>query len=107
MAEVINDEEGRRIKVTSYDVFNDEYKLPGKLAAYGQQRSVGGCRCRTGRSSDDNERSLADITENLRPPGFGEVIIENGKLFVKFETRKRGVCSACSHTYTGSGWEIW
>ncbi|MDD4873702.1 MAG: DNA-directed RNA polymerase subunit beta', partial [Dehalococcoidales bacterium] len=89
MAEVINDEEGRRIKVTSYDVFNDEYKLPENgqiIVSHGQWVDAGAILATP---TSDNSKSLVDITENnVTARVAGEVIIENGRLSVRFEDKE-------------------
>ena len=71
MAEVINNEEGKRIKVTSYDVYNDEYKLPEGwelLVSHGQWVDSGNVIAAP--PQDSNQTYAELIVNNLtaRPP---------------------------------------
>ena len=89
MAEVINNEEGRRIKVTSYDVFNDEYKVPEGwqlLVGHGQWVDAGNL---IAAPPQDSTQTLAElVVNNLTARVSGEVIIQDGKLSIKFEEKE-------------------
>ncbi|MDD4923436.1 MAG: DNA-directed RNA polymerase subunit beta' [Dehalococcoidales bacterium] len=89
MAEVINNEEGKRIKVISYDIFNDEYKLPEGwqlLVNHGQWVDAGNL---IAAPPQDSSQTLAElVVNNLTARVSGEVIIQDGKLFIKFEEKE-------------------
>jgi DNA-directed RNA polymerase subunit beta' len=89
MAEVINNEEGRRIKVTSYDVFNDEYKVPEGwqlLVGHGQWVDAGNLIAAP--PQDSNQTYAELVVNNLTARVSGEVIIQDGKLSIKFEDKE-------------------
>jgi DNA-directed RNA polymerase subunit beta' len=87
VAEVIQDEAGRRIKLNSTEVFRDEYLLPA-----GWQFTV-----ENGQWVDINTvlasaaleaESSAELTTEVQPivaRVAGEVSIEDGRLFIKYE----------------------
>jgi DNA-directed RNA polymerase subunit beta' len=89
VAEVINNEEGKRIKVVSYDVFNDEYKLPEGwqlLVSHGQWVDAGNV---IAAAPQDSTQTLAElVVNNLTARVSGEVIIQDGKLSIKFEEKE-------------------
>ena len=89
VAEVINNEEGKRIKVVSYDVFNDEYKLPEGwqlLVSHGQWVDAGNVIAAP--PQDSNQTFAELIVNNLTARSSGDVIIQDGKLFVKVEEKE-------------------
>jgi DNA-directed RNA polymerase subunit beta' len=89
VAEVINNEEGKRIKVTSYDVFNDEYKLPEGwqlLVSHGQWVDAGNVIAAP--PQDSNQTFAELIVNNLTARSSGEVIIQDDKLFIKVEEKE-------------------
>ncbi len=89
VAEVISGEEGKRIKVTSYNVFNDEYKLPEGwqlMVSHGQWVDAGAV---IAAPPQDDSHTLAElVVNNLTARVSGEVIIQDGKLFIKFEDKE-------------------
>ncbi|HAS04489.1 MAG TPA: DNA-directed RNA polymerase subunit beta' [Dehalococcoidia bacterium] len=89
MAEVINNEEGKRIKVTSYDVYNDEYKLPEGwelLVSHGQWVDSGNVIAAP--PQDSNQTYAELIVNNLTARSSGEVIVQDGKLYIKVEEKE-------------------
>jgi DNA-directed RNA polymerase subunit beta' len=89
VAEVINNEEGKRIKVVSYDVFNDEYKVPEGwqlLVSHGQWVDAGNVIAAP--PQDSNQTFAELIVNNLTARSSGDVIIQDGKLFVKVEEKE-------------------
>ncbi|MDD4874563.1 MAG: hypothetical protein PHE15_06300, partial [Dehalococcoidales bacterium] len=71
------------------DVFNDEFKLPENaqiIVSHGQWVDAGAMLATP---TSDNSKSLVDITENnVTARVAGEVIIENGRLSVRFEDKE-------------------
>ena len=89
MAEVINNEEGKRIKVTSYDVYNDEYKLPEGwelLVSHGQWVDSGNVIAAP--PQDSNQTYAELIVNNLTARTSGEVIIQDKKVYIKVEEKE-------------------
>ncbi len=100
MAEVINNEEGKRIKVISYDVFNDEYKVPEGwqlLVNHGQWVDAGNL---IAAPPQDGSQTLAElVVNNLTARVSGEVIIQDGKLFISSRKKRKGKCRSCRDSY--------
>ena len=93
VAEVINDEEGRRIKVTSCEVFRDEYTLPSGwqvTADNGQWVDIGDVLASPAPEAEATSPSVALTTETqpILTRAAGEVVIEDNQLFIKYEERE-------------------
>ncbi len=89
MAEVINNEEGKRIKVTSYDVYKDEHKIPegwNLLVNHGQWVDSGNVIAAP--PQDDTQTYAELVVNNVPARSSGEVIIEDGRVFVKIEEKE-------------------
>ncbi len=89
VAEVIDDEEGKRIKITSSEVFRDEYSLPPGwqvMVDNGQWVDIGAVLA-SPPEAEATPQSLA-LTTEIQPilaRVTGEVVIEDGQLSIKYE----------------------
>jgi len=93
VAEVIDNEEGRRIKVTICEVFRDEYTLPTGwqiMVNNGQWVDIGDVlACQA--SEAEAEAPPVDLTTETQPVlahVAGEVVIEDNQLFIKYEEKE-------------------
>lgn len=89
VAEVIDNEEGKKIKVTSSEVFRDEYSLPPGwqvLVDNGQWVDIGAVLA-SPPESEATPESIALTTEAqpILARVTGEVVIEDGQLSIKYE----------------------
>jgi DNA-directed RNA polymerase subunit beta' len=93
VTEVIENEEGRRIKVTSYEVFSDEYTLPPNwqvIVNRGQRVEIGDLlACQT----SDTEAAPSSValmpeTQTIMARVSGEVDIQDNLLFIKYEEQE-------------------
>jgi DNA-directed RNA polymerase subunit beta' len=87
VAEVLDNEEGRRIKITSSDVFRDEYPIPAGWQVEvnkGQWVDIGTLLASP---APEKEPSSTAVTEQepILARVAGEVVIDDGKLSVRFE----------------------
>ena len=90
VAEVIQDEAGKRIKVTSSDVLRDEYSLPASwqiMVESGQSVDIDSVL-----ASPASETSLLPATETAGNQPIlarvaGDVVINDGQLFITYEER--------------------
>ena len=86
VADVIDNDEGRYIKVSSNDVFQDEYQMPKgwKLEVKdGQMVDVGNVLASPPEDKDNKESKA--LTEPILARVAGEVIIDGKNLSVKYE----------------------
>ena len=100
VAEVIHGEEGDKIKVTSSDVFRDEYPLPSGwqiLVENGQWVDIGTALASPVPEAKDSKRRAKDaaesvaVTDETQPilAGVaGQVAIEDGRLSVVYEEKE-------------------
>ena len=89
VAEVIDNEEGKKIKVTSSEVFRDEYSLPPGwqvLVDNGQWVDIGAVLA-SPPEAEATPESIALTTEEqpILARVTGEVVIEDGQLSIKYE----------------------
>ncbi len=87
VADVIDSESGRWIKVTSRETFSDDYKLPSGWKATvkdGQTVDIGSVLANTPKKSAESKESTA-LSEPLVARVAGEVIIDKGKLTIRYE----------------------
>ncbi|MFC2026700.1 DNA-directed RNA polymerase subunit beta' [Chloroflexota bacterium] len=87
-AQVLDEGNGRRIKITSSDIFSDEYTLPEGWqmeAKNGQWVDIGTVLASP--PADDKSKSSKAITrsEPVIARVSGEVVIDDGQLSIKFE----------------------
>ncbi|MFC1874726.1 DNA-directed RNA polymerase subunit beta' [Chloroflexota bacterium] len=87
-AQVLDEGNGRRIKITSSDIFSDEYALPEGWqmeAKNGQWVDIGTVLASP--PADDKSKSSKAIaqSEPVIARVSGEVVIEDGQLSIKFE----------------------
>ena len=104
VAEVIDNEEGKRIKVTSSEVFRDEYSLPRGwqvMVNNGQWVDIGAVLACQAPESEASSQSVALTTETqaILARVAGEVVIEAKQLAIKYEEREEReyVVSAATH----------
>jgi len=90
VTEVVDDEEGKKIKVTSSEVFRDEYSLPPGwqvMVDNGQQVDIG--TMLAGRATKaKTKKQPTDLTTETQPilaRVAGEVVIEDKQLSIKYE----------------------
>jgi len=110
VAEVIDNEEGKRIKVTSSGVFRDEYSLPPGwqvIVDNGQWVDIGTILACQPQEAEATPQSLALTTEAqpILARVTGEVIIEDGQLSIKYEEEevREYVVPAATHIRVQTG----
>jgi len=113
VAEVIDNEEGKRIKVTSSEVFRDEYSLPRGwqvMVNNGQWVDIGAVLACQAPESEASSQSVALTTETqaILARVAGEVVIEAKQLAIKYEEREEReyVVSAATHIRVQNGDQI-
>jgi DNA-directed RNA polymerase subunit beta' len=89
VAEVLDNAEGRRIKVASYEVFRDEYTLPAGwqvMVDNGQWVDIGNVLAYQTPEAEATPPSvtLTTDTQPILSRVAGEVVIENKQLFIKY-----------------------
>ena len=90
VAEVIDNEEGRRIKITSCEVFRDEYTLPSGwqfMVDNGQWVNIGDvltCQVPEAEAAPPSV-TLTTETQPTLARVAGEVVIEENQLLIKYE----------------------
>ena len=93
VAEVIDNEEGRRIKVTSCEVFRDEYTLPSGWQVRvdnGQWVDIGdvlACQAPEAETAPPSVALTAE-TQPILAHVAGEVAIKDNQLFIKYEEKE-------------------
>ncbi len=88
VAEVVDNEEGRRIKVTISDVFNDDYTLPAGWQVEvnnGQWVDIGTVLASPATEKEPSSSIAITEIEPILARVAGEVVIDDGKLSVRFE----------------------
>ncbi len=113
VAEVVENDEGKKIKVTSSEVYRDEYSLPPGwqvMVDNGQWVDIGAVLAWQAAEAKATSPEVALTTEaqSIQARVAGEVIIEDGQLFIKYEEREeRGyLVPATSHIYIQIGDQI-
>jgi len=110
VAEVIDSEEGEKIRVTSSEVFRDEYSLPpgwqvmvnnGQWVDIGTMLACQATKAKTKKQSTD----LIAETQPLLARVAGEVVIEDKQLFIKYEEKgeREYVVPAATHIRVQTG----
>jgi len=89
-AEIIDNEEGRRIKIASSEVFYDEYALPAGWLILAQNKArvdIGTTLAHPPQSDETptQEQSLTAETQPILARVSGEVTIQEGKLSIRYE----------------------
>ncbi len=93
VAEVTKGEEGKKIKITSSDVFRDEYSLPPGwqvMVDDGQWVDIGAVLAEQPGEAKPKKKSKA-LTAKTKPilaRVAGEIIIEDGQLVIKYEEKE-------------------
>ncbi|MBA7611957.1 DNA-directed RNA polymerase subunit beta' [subsurface metagenome] len=110
VAEVIDNEEGKRIKATSSEVFRDEYSLPPGwqvIVDNGQWVDIGTILACQPQEAEATPQSLALTTEAqpILARVTGEVVIEDGQLSIKYEEEevREYVIPAATHIRVQTG----
>jgi DNA-directed RNA polymerase subunit beta' len=88
VAEVIQDEAGKRIKVTSSEVFRDEYSLPagwGITVDNGQWVDINTVLASPAPEASSPSAALTAETQPILARVAGEVVIRDGQLFIQYE----------------------
>jgi len=93
VAKVVDNEEGKKIKVTSSEVFRDEYSLPPGwqvMVDNGQWVDIGTVLAYQAPEAEAPPQSAALITkaEPVLARVAGEVAIEDSQLFIKYEEKE-------------------
>ncbi len=104
VTEVIENEEGRKIKVTSYEVFRDEYTLPSGwqvMVNSGQWVDMGDLLASQTPDAEAAPSSVAltSETQTIMARVSGEVAIEDNQLFIKYEEQEEREYSVPSATH--------
>jgi len=88
VAEVIQNEEGRRIKVTSFEEYRDEYSLPAGWQAMvndGQWVDAGAVLAAQAPETGAGSTTLSTEAQPLLARIAGEVSIEDNRLFISYK----------------------
>jgi DNA-directed RNA polymerase subunit beta' len=91
-AQVIEDEEGRRVRITSSEFYRDEYSLPAGtkvMVSKGQWVDIGTVLAAPVKGKA--KAATAELGTEIQPVIAriaGEVIISNGQLFINYEDRE-------------------
>jgi DNA-directed RNA polymerase subunit beta' len=91
-AQVIEDEEGRRVRITSSEFYRDEYSLPAGtkvMVSKGQWVDIGTVLAAPAKGKA--KAATAELGTEIQPVIAriaGEVIISNGQLFINYEDRE-------------------
>ena len=94
VAEVIQDEESRRIKITSSEIFRDEYSLPARWQVTvdnGQRVDIGTVLATPAPKKAAKTKKEAAVSQKTQPilaRIAGEVTIKNKQLFISYEERE-------------------
>ncbi|GAI69966.1 unnamed protein product, partial [marine sediment metagenome] len=95
VTEMIDSEEGEKIKVTSPEVFRDEYSLPPGwqvMVNNGQWVDIGTMlACQATKAKTKKQKQPTDLTTETQPVlarVAGEVVIEDKQLFIKYEEKE-------------------
>ena len=100
VADVIDGEQGRFIKVTSQDTFHDEYRLPAgwKLNVKdGQMVDIGTMLAKP--PAKRKKSDSTDITDYIVAHVAGEIIIEKSKLLIRYEETEEREYSIAAATH--------
>ncbi len=110
IVEVTEGEEGKKVKITSSEVFRDEYSLPSGwqvMVDDGQWVDIGAVLAKQPSEAKPKKKStaLTDKTQPLTARVAGEVIIEDGQLVIKYEEKevREYVVPATTHIRVQSG----
>ncbi len=122
VAEVIHSEEGERIKVTSSEVFRDEYSLPSGwqvMVDNGQRVDIGAVLASQTSKTKKGKPKSKDLAKKGKPKSkdlttenqpilarvAGEVAIEDGQLSIKYEETEEQeyVIPATTHIHVQTG----
>jgi len=112
VAEVIQGEEGRKIKVTSSGVYQDEYSLPSgwqTMVDDGQWVDIGVVlACSTSTGVAEESTSLVAETQPVLARVAGKVTIQNGQLSISYEEREEQeyIIPAAAHIRIQTGDQI-
>jgi len=91
IAEVIQNEEGKRVKVTSSEVYHDEYSLPSGckvMVNNGQWVDVGTELARRTPKAASPSTAVTTETQSILARVAGEVIVKGKKLFIRYEEKE-------------------
>ena len=94
VTEVIQDEESRRIKITSSEIFRDEYSLPARWQVTvdnGQRVDIGTVLATPAPKKAAKTKKEAAVSQKTQPilaRIAGEVSIKNKQLFISYEERE-------------------
>jgi len=109
VAEVVQNEEGRKITVTSSEVYRDEYSPPPDwqvMVNSGQWVDIGAVlACKTPVEVTPESVALAPEAQPMLARVAGEVTIEDGQLYISYEEREEQeyVIPATAHIRVQTG----
>lgn len=109
VTEVVQNEEGRKITVTSSEVYRDEYSPPPDwqvMVNSGQWVDIGAVlACKTPVEATPKSVALAPEAQPMLARVAGEVTIEDGQLYISYEEREEQeyVIPATAHIRIQSG----
>ncbi len=101
VADVIDNENGRWVKVASHDTFHDEYQLPPDwqlMVKDGQVVDIGTVLASPPAEGNEASTSTA-LAEPIVARVSGEVYIEDGRLSIKYEETEEQEYSVAATTY--------
>ncbi len=113
VAEVVETDEEKRIRITSYEVFRDEYSLPTGwqvMVESGQRVDIGTVLASPSPSTEETPATDA-LTTEVQPivaRVAGEVIVEDSQFFIQYgEMEEReSVVSSATHVLVKTGDQI-
>ena len=93
LAEVVQDEEGRRIKITSSETYRDEYALPARwqvMVNDGQRVDIGTVLATptAAKKTKGKTKEISKETPSIVAHIAGEVSVKKGQLFISYEDRE-------------------
>jgi DNA-directed RNA polymerase subunit beta' len=113
VAEVIENEEGKVIRITSSEVYRDEYSLPPGwqvMVNHGQWVDIGAVLASPLAKAEAQSQSVAVTTETkpILASVAGEVAIEGDQLFISYveEQQQEYVVPASAHTRVQTGEQV-
>jgi DNA-directed RNA polymerase subunit beta' len=113
VAEVIENEEGKVIRITSSEVYRDEYSLPPGwqvMVNHGQWVDIGAVLASPPAEAEAQPQSVAVTTETkpILASVAGEVAIEGDQLFISYveEQQQEYVVPASAHTRVQTGEQV-
>ncbi|MFC1908201.1 DNA-directed RNA polymerase subunit beta', partial [Chloroflexota bacterium] len=111
VAEVVDNEDGKKIKITSFEVFHDEYSLsPGwqVMVNNGQWVDIGAVLAEKPQKTKPKSKTLTTKTKPILARVAGEVVIEDTLLSIEYEEQEEReyIVPAATHIRAQTGDQI-